>query len=94
MITQEEFIKYLDEKSVSLENKLDVINYFMHNYPVNTKVGHQMTMSGIQEVKEWTSLKLLNLNITSLERPDLINRAYNSLAQRIEELKKFKQEND
>lgn len=94
MITYEKFIEYLESDKADIDNKLDVINYFMSNYPVEISCGAQMTPTGIKEVKEWVGLKPLNIEIKSHHRPELIAHAYNNLVKRIKELKKFKEEND
>jgi hypothetical protein len=90
-MTKDKFLKTLDTGNENLQTRLKCINYFMSNYPVYSKTGaQQLTIQGVISVKEWTSLKLLNIDITSEHRPDLINSAFKSLVNRKQELKNFK----
>ena len=85
IMTKEAFIEALSNtEGVSYKIKLDCLNYFIDNYPVEIRVGIN-PFTG-EEVKEWTKL---NWTITGGDS-DWISKGFESLQGRKQELIDFK----
>jgi len=84
------FIELLkSEQEIDINDKLKALNYFMNNYPVFANSGMINMMNGASH-KEWTSLSQLGIDITNISNPELINKAFESLRSRVDELETFK----
>jgi len=83
-MTRKQFIRFLDQGTESREEKLNVINYYIENYPVQIIEKNRMGIPTGRII--WTAI----LGVKAIEggRQDLLDGAFKVLQ------KRFKDKND
>jgi len=88
-MTKTQLIENLKKKKVNKETKLDCLQCFVDNYPVQIDVILNTPLGSVKTgEKEWTSLKGFNIRKDELILNNL-NENFNKLKNRIEDIENF-----
>lgn len=88
-MNKEEFISTLKSENPSNDLKLDCLQYFVENYPVQIDVKHPFF--GTVVGKTWTSLEGYQVK-NDKKAMDKLEENYNKLVERIKEIEEYGKE--